>query len=264
MRWALRTLWACSVGFHAFPTLLTTTARQLWQYLLTIVCLSALILSLPVCVALRREMRALIAWAQQLPTITIVNGTATLAESAPIHLERREIAGVGNLSLVVDVEAQAPAVQPATSGFHVQLSAHELVVQQGRARRAYEFRRIRHLTVDDAFIARWGWRLTHWVCVAVPFALVLYGLCARTLQAALWSSVTWASLRLVAQPMPFPQLWRLALFALGPPLMFAATVEALLLGRTHPILWLIYVVVYAVMFAGALNATRRSLLPPPE
>ena len=255
MRWALRTLWACASGFRAYPPLVAATARQLWRYLLTIVLLSAIGLSVAVGTAFRRQMHELIVWAQQLPTITIVNGTAALSDPQPVRLERRDVAGVGDLVVVVDTTGQTTRLDEPV-GFGFLLTAHELRIQQRRVTRTYSFRDVRQLTIDDAFLARWGRVLTRWLCGLLPFALVLYGLVARTLQALLWSALAWLMFRVMRQPFPFAAIWRLAVFALGPPLMFATIVEVLAAGQSHPVLWFLYLLVYAVMFNGALTAAR--------
>lgn len=257
MRWALRTLWACSTGFHAYPALVTTTARQLWQYLLTFTLLSALILAAAVSATLWRRMNDLARWAQQLPTITIVEGTAVVDLTQPLRLERRDVAGIGYLVVVVDPTGQTTTLDDGVD-FGILITPHQVIVQQRRATKTYEFQHVRRLVIDDAFLARWGRALALWVCALAPFVLFGYGLLAATLQALLWSGGGWWFLRLRGQPLAFAAVWRLALFAEGPPRVFAAVVEALTMGRSQPILWLVYLVLYAVLFSGALAAARRA------
>ena len=248
------------MGFHAYPALTTATVRQLWSYLVTIVLLSAVGLSLAVGTAFRQQMRHLVVWAQQLPTITITDGTATVADTQPVRLERRDVAGVGDLLVVVDTTGQTTQLGEPV-GLGLLLTAHDVRIQQGRRRRTYSFRDVKHMIIDDAWLTRTGRALTWWLCGFLPFALFLYGLCARAAQALLWSGTAWLMFRAMRQPWPFASIWRLAVFALGPPLMFATVVELLAAGQSHPVLWLLYLIIYAVMFNGALAAARRAQAP---
>ena len=256
MHWALRTLWACSTGFHAYPALLAATARQLWHYLATFTLLSTLVLSVAVSATLWRRMDDLIRWAQQLPTITIVEGTAVVDAAQPLRLTRRDVAGIGDLAIVVDTTGETATLEEPAA-FSVVLTAHALRIQQGRATRTYQLQHVRRLVIDDAFIARWGRALAWWVCALTPVVLFGYGVAAATLQALLWSGCGWWILRLREQPLAFAAVWRLALFAEGPPRVFAAVVEAFTMGHSQPILWMVYLALYVVFFSGALAAVQR-------
>jgi len=259
MRRALRTLWACSRGFSAYPALSTAPQREVAGYLLTIVLLTAVLLAIPVCREFRRQMATLITWAQQLPTITIVEGTAGIVEPPPARFERYDVAGVGDLILVVDPTGQTRTV-PVARGMSFLITDHELIIQRGTASRHYSFQKIRRLIIDDAFIAQWGRRLTSWLCWLAPLLLIAYGLVARLLQALLWSGIAWLMLRWSQPRLSFGSLWRLAVFALGPPLVFATIVELLTGTRGQPLVWLLYLLVYAVFSNGAIATTRRPKL----
>ena len=286
MRWFWHTVWACASGFAAYPRLAQASRREVWRYLLMLVLVTSAVLSVVVARAFRAQMRELVALVQQLPTITIINGTATLAPPPagglpqgaralqgsqplagptgggvdapqPVRLERRDVAGVGDLLLVVDTTGRTTALTEP-SAFSVLLTAHELVISQGRRTKHYDLRPIQRMTIDDAFLAQWGRRLTRWCYGLIPLALFVYGLCARAAQALLWSAISWAVGRLVGRPLAFATIWRVAVFALGPPALFAAIVETLVLGQTHPILWAVYLAIYVVLFNGALAATARN------
>lgn len=258
MRWFLRTLWACASGFTAYPRLAQAPRRDVWRYLITLMCVTSAVLSLVVGRVFSARMRELVAFVQQLPTITIVNGATMVDAPQPVRLERRDIAGVGDLQVVVDTTGQTTTLN-AVTGVGVLLTAHDVVIQQGSRSRRYDLRTVQRMTIDDAFLAQWGRRFTRWCYGLLPLALVVYGLCARAAQALLWSAIAWAVGRMAGRPLAFAVIWRVAVFALGPPVVFAAIVETLVMGQTHPLLWGMYLAIYVVLFNGALAATYRAL-----
>lgn len=260
--WTLRALWACAAQFTVPVALTQATRRQLTAYLLVVVAISAAVLTVPVARELRRHMAALTAWVQELPTITIVEGTVTIVAEQPLHLVRRDVPGVGHLAIIVDTsEAASHWAEPMAFG--ARLTAHELILRQGRTTRSYDLRAIRHLVVDDAWLAHMGRSLTRWVTLLVPIVLLLYGLAARLVQALVWSGIGWWSGRLFQRPVAWRVSWRVAVLALGPPVVFATVVEALLQGRTHPLLGFIQLCLYALIVGNGLRDVQAPAAAPP-
>ena len=258
MSWFWRTVWSCASGFSAYPPLARASRQELWRYLLLLTLISSAVLSVVVMREFRARMQELVAFVQQLPTIAITDGAATLEAPQPVRLERRDVAGIGDLLIVADTTGQTQTLEhPA--GFGVFLTAHDVTIRQGARLRRYSLQSIPRLTIDDAFIADWGRRLTRWCYGVAPLVMFVSGLGARLMQALFWSAIAWAVRRVTGRPLAFPVVWRVAVFALGPPVLFATLVETLVMGHTHPLLWFMYMTIYLVLFNGALAVTAHAL-----
>lgn len=260
MGWAWRTLWACSTGWRAYPALAGARRREAARYIITVTALTTVILTLPIARELWTRMDAVVQWVQQLPTITVVEGRAGIVEDQPLRLELRDLAGVGDVAVVIDTTG-ATSVTDSRAAVTALITADALVLRRGAQTQRYPFAAVRRLVIDDAWLARWGRALMRWVVLLVPAALLVFSIMAMIVQAVVWGGAAWAAGRLRGLALPWSALWRLAIFAQGPPRVFAAVAEACVADRSHPLLWLVYLLVYGVLFAGAVASLRQADAP---
>ncbi len=252
MRHVIGTLWACASNFQAYPLLARASWREVWHYVITLVVMTSVILSLAIGRLFWRQMHELGDWLQQLPTITISDGTASFPGDSPFRLERLDTPGVGHIVVTLD-RTQSSTVSPDLGDLRVLITPTAMTVGDRAKTRTFPFHEMDDLVIDDAFLAQGVRRLTWWFCGLLPVLLVLYHLVAKWLQALLWSGVAYCVLWDRVRG-AYPDLVRIAVFAVGPPTVFALLLEVTLTTRAQPLLWLVYLAIYAVLFVGGTRA----------
>jgi hypothetical protein len=111
-----------------------------------------------------------------------------------------------------------------------------------------------------AYLTRWWPRMMTWqLYIGLLIGLTCYGLVLKQglLHSIFAGLLALLMLQVVGSRLAYGQLLRLAVFAMGPPTVFAAIIESITLERAQPILWFVYVLLYGTLLGGAIRSTSR-------